>query len=193
MNQQAEQHYDSDTLWAVHVIGPDELYPMPSGVIALRCVRQLRDDVAISAAKWGIRASLEVCQWPHSAESHSQGIRNALDVMGLSPTLFEASRLTPREEDGTSFHPDMPDGPEETDMTPYFTAMGFELSHVTMEDQITDEDMERYSENPDIGFSFWNPKPPSGEGWLLAGIWDSEEGPHAWYVRPLPEHAERHA
>ena len=28
------------------------------------------------------------------------------------------------------------------------------------------------------------PKAPEGEGWFLLGLWDTEDGPFAWYVRP---------
>ncbi|WP_428419241.1 hypothetical protein [Methylibium sp.] len=97
-------------------------------------------------------------------------------------TLFDPTRLPARDELGDVMHPDAPDYDEDEDASIKLEALGFECRSVTM--NLVYE--ERYFGQDDADKSWWVPSPPEGEGWLLVGIWDNDDGPLACYTRPLP-------
>lgn len=105
---------------------------------------------------------------------------------------FEAARLPARDADGHVNHPDMDGiGWDEFNMGPQLRALGWHSTTVSFESDASREAQERYS-GPDC--SYWTPTPPEGDGWLLASIYDTEDGPVALFVRSAdgvkgPEHA----
>lgn len=78
---------------------------------------------------------------------------------------FDPARLPPRDHDGFTMHPDLPQWGENESGEPILLALGFESAFVSLDDPKED------------------PEPPEGEGWLLGGIWDTEDGPIACFVR----------
>jgi hypothetical protein len=105
--------------------------------------------------------------------------------------LFEASRLPPRDENGWTVHPDLDDrwnmpGNHELFNLAAFADAGLEIAMVELEHDVTDDMHPAYVEyyEEGNGFSKWQPSLPKGDGWLLAGIWDAEDSPVAFYVRP---------
>jgi len=97
---------------------------------------------------------------------------------------FEASRLPARDSDGHVQHPDMEGiGWDEFDMGPQLRALGWHSTTVSFESDASDEAQARYEEGNSPDCSYWTPSRPEGEGWLLAAIYDTEDGPVALYVR----------
>lgn len=97
---------------------------------------------------------------------------------------FEASRLPARDADGHVQHPDMDGiGWDEFDMGPQLRALGWESKTVCFETDASHEDQERYDEGNSPDCSYWTPSRPEGAGWLLAAIYDTEDGPVALFVR----------
>lgn len=105
--------------------------------------------------------------------------------------LFSPLSMPPRDKDGMCCHPDlltdrwnMDDNEEAYDRTKFAEA-GFEVDFIEFEYDAPEELQEAWCENGDANCSAWQPSRPAGEGWMLAGIWDHEDGPLAFYVRPL--------
>lgn len=97
---------------------------------------------------------------------------------------FEAARLPARDEDGHIYHPDMDGiGFDEFDMGPQLRALGWCSTTVSFESDSTDEQKDRYSDSNSPDCSFWAPTSPDGVGWLMAAIYDTEDGPVALFVR----------
>lgn len=102
------------------------------------------------------------------------------------PTLIKRSVT-----DGTFVHPHLPaQDDEDADVTPLVRAQGFEIRNV-FGDSVGQEFPEDAAEDPG-GDAYWkamrewNPAPPDGAGWMLVAVIDAEDGPAAWFVRPLP-------
>ena len=97
---------------------------------------------------------------------------------------FAAARLPARDENGHVQHPDMDGiGWDEFDMGPQLRAIGWYSTTVCFESDATHDQRERYDEGNSPDCSYWTPSRPAGEGWLLAAIYDTEDGPVALYVR----------
>lgn len=91
-----------------------------------------------------------------------------------------------RDECGYWDHPDIPWHllPEDADSRPWLLELGFE-SHfdgLCLEDSAVSD---AYFESDDPDCSAWNPQPPDGEGWFLASIYDTEDGPYACWIKPV--------
>lgn len=107
--------------------------------------------------------------------------------------LFDTARLPPRNERGFTEHPDLPqfyDKPFNTEDegfidTKALAREGFECITVEFEHDSTEEQAKAWFEDGDDDLSSWTPSVPRGDGWLLAGIWDAEDGPIAFYVREV--------
>ena len=99
--------------------------------------------------------------------------------------MFEPERLPPRNSEGYTAHPDLPDWGENEDGEPVLAAIGYEGSWITLDCHLDQKEAERISETGD--HASWQPEPPEGDGWLLAAIYDHEDGPYALYVRPNAE------
>jgi len=109
-------------------------------------------------------------------------------------TLFDPARLPPRDEYGMTFHPDLederwehPDLGEEYLSSEAILAAGLESRQVAFEYDAPEELKERYYESGEPDVSDWKPTSPEGEGWILVGIWDTEDGPYAMFVRRVAE------
>jgi hypothetical protein len=99
---------------------------------------------------------------------------------------FATDRLPQRQADGSVWHPDMDGiGDDEYDMRPQLRALGWNCDSVSLEDDgsLDDAARERYYESGDGHFSFWTPTFPEGDGWLLAAMYDTEDGPTALFVK----------
>lgn len=103
--------------------------------------------------------------------------------------LFDPAVLPPRDAEGFCCHPDLQsdrwnlDGSEEIYDRAKFAAAGFEIEFIEFEHDATEELSQAWFEGDSADISSWTPSPPSGDGWILAGIWDAEDGPIAFYVR----------
>ncbi|WP_447879198.1 hypothetical protein [Serratia fonticola] len=53
-----------------------------------------------------------------------------------------------------------------------------------MEEDATDDQLASF-EAGDGNISQWNPTPPTGEGWFVGSIHDTEEGPICYWLRPI--------
>jgi len=106
-------------------------------------------------------------------------------------TLFDPARLPPRDEYGFTFHPDLaderwedPELGEEYLSSEAILAAGFESRQVAFEYDVPQALLDRYYEDGDSSVAAeWQPTTPEGEGWMLVGIWDTEDGPYAMFVR----------
>ncbi len=99
--------------------------------------------------------------------------------------LYAPERLPPRHpEYGDTYHPDLPSWPddEQQSIVPLLHAQGFEVQFVQGEfyEDVHDGDEVYWKEMRN-----WQPLPPAGDGWRLAAVGDTEDGPYATFVRPL--------
>ncbi|QPR34499.1 hypothetical protein I6G96_26865 [Delftia acidovorans] len=90
-----------------------------------------------------------------------------------------------RDEMGLGDHPELPWLDEGIIPRSFFAALGLELAHTTAEDQLDADALEAMSEA--VNWTDWQPTPPQGDGWKLVSIFDTENGPVAWWLRELPE------
>lgn len=109
---------------------------------------------------------------------------------GQSRPLYDQSLIS-RDDCGCFWHPDLPDGDEATDMRPLLLAQGFESCVVwgdSDEAAFPEEAMEHGGDAYFKALGDWQPK-GEGNGWLIAAVMDTEDGPCAWLVRPLENNA----
>lgn len=126
-----------------------------------------------------------------------EGDALALYVRPIKPAapvlLFDPSRLPERDADGTVIHPDFElyEAEDGAVMTSKFAAADWENRGVLASEQrefcYDDETAEVESETG--CFALWQPTPPDGDGWLLAAIYETENGPQAMFARPIPQPA----
>ncbi|WP_230942713.1 hypothetical protein [Burkholderia cepacia] len=107
-----------------------------------------------------------------------------------APASLEGLRcaiLTPREilrdQDGMLSHPAVPYLDEDVNYETFFAAFGIESAFVHMENDVDCDTYDQYFASNSANCSFWTPSAPSGDGWLLLEIYDTEDGPVALYVR----------
>jgi len=102
--------------------------------------------------------------------------------------LLLAPRPIVRDEDGHLTHPALPICDERVRYDELLAVFGIEAHYVGMESDDS-KAYERYSgaDGPDC--SYWTPAPPSGDGWLLLAIYDTEDGPYALFGRAMPKEA----
>ena len=96
--------------------------------------------------------------------------------------------LVARSEEGMFWHPDLPDGDDDTNLWPLVQAQGFEIAVVSGEydeDAFPEEVMSEGGDEYFAALGAWNPATGEHEGWLIAAVFDSEDGPTAWLVRPV--------
>lgn len=97
---------------------------------------------------------------------------------------FAVERLGMRDEDGHIQHPDMDGiGFDEFDMGPQLRALGWQSKTVSFESDADQAMLDRYDDAGEPDCSYWAPSRPDGEGWLMAAIYGTEDGPVALYVR----------
>jgi hypothetical protein len=106
------------------------------------------------------------------------------------PRTFDAARLPARDADGSVMHPDMDGiGEEEYPFNAQLRAIGWNSIVIGLDDDPAvpreRKDAHFPGHSSDGTFDWWTPSAPgdgSGE-WLLAAIYDTEEGPVALYVK----------
>lgn len=96
-----------------------------------------------------------------------------------------------RDDMGCWHHPDLPlheegDTPEET-VAQWSQRVGIEIHRVDAEDDMDEEAFEEVRDGGDC--LSWVPSQPSGDGWYLIAIKITEDGPMAWWARPVKEAA----
>jgi hypothetical protein len=101
-------------------------------------------------------------------------------------------RLPTRDENGYVLHPDfyliygaVGVDDEGEAAGEYVKEKGYEFKGVSFEDDAPEWLADRYSDEGDPDVSEWKPTMPKGGGWRLYGIWDSEDGPRATFVRKV--------
>ena len=94
-------------------------------------------------------------------------------------------RAPERDEMGFGNHPELPFLDEGMMPRSFFAALGLELAHTSAEDQLDGDVLGAMSEA--VNWSRWMPTAPKGDGWKLVSIFDTEDGPVAWWLRELPE------
>lgn len=94
-------------------------------------------------------------------------------------------RAPERDEMGFGNHPELPSLDEGMMPRSFFAALGLELAHTSAEDQLDGDVLGAMSEA--VNWTDWLPTPPHGDGWKLVSIFDTEDGPVAWWLRELPE------
>lgn len=103
----------------------------------------------------------------------------------MSDTLFNPDRMPPRDAYGHHFHPDLDqfsDGDEGPMRRADLQAADWELSWLYLENDVSADAINDRCAEGDPNVSDWNPE---REGWYRAGIWDTEDGPIAAFVRPV--------
>ena len=94
-------------------------------------------------------------------------------------------RAIERDEMGLGDHPELPWLDEGMMPRSFYAALGLELAHTMAEDQLDGDALEAMSEA--VNWTAWQPTAPQGDGWKLVSIFDTEDGPAAWWLRELPE------
>jgi len=96
-----------------------------------------------------------------------------------------------RELYGDWRHPDLPtffdsedSAADEQKANDWVKSQGLESRAVDLESEDDDHPVYvAYFEDGDPDFTAWEPKAPEGDGWFLVSIYDTEDGPRAWFVR----------
>jgi hypothetical protein len=107
------------------------------------------------------------------------------DVLRPAGLLYDARLIFRDTTDGTFFHPHLPAWPDPDDdgrdITPLVAKQGYAIATVLPDDEI-DALADDYAEK----LKAWSPAAPDDRAdWRLAAIADTEDGPQAWFVRPL--------
>ncbi|APG04921.1 hypothetical protein BJI69_14160 [Luteibacter rhizovicinus DSM 16549] len=113
--------------------------------------------------------------------------------MAAAPIYANVRDHVRDDERGFTEHPDLPqfyDKPFNTEDEGFIDSKalaqaGLECTFVEFEYDATDEQLEAWFEDGQDDLNGWTPSVPNGDGWLLAGIWDAEDGPLAFYVREV--------
>lgn len=108
-----------------------------------------------------------------------------IDVTDPWRGLYQAARLPAPTEYGDIAHPDIPCWPDDREdaLDKLVHAQGFDFQIVAGE--FTEAALEEGDELYWAEMRAWTPvAPPEGE-WRLAWKGDTEDGPYAWFVRPM--------
>lgn len=108
-----------------------------------------------------------------------------INLEGLRKKLLTPRKIL-RDENGWLSHPDYPICDEGTNADAFLSAFGIETWFRSMESDAPDFS-ERYHEEGLSNCTEWTPTPPTGEGWLLLAIYDTEDGPCAMFGRDQHE------
>lgn len=92
-----------------------------------------------------------------------------------------------RDEIGCGFHPALPDFDENVNARALFATLGIELKGVMAEDEMDSDAYDAMTDSDKgVDYNVWNPVRPSGDGWNLVAVFDTEDGPACWWVREKP-------
>lgn len=141
----------------------------------------------LTAAKERIRwlsRALAAATAPQPAELAEQQGRSTIDVTDPWRGLYLPARMPAPSEYGDLTHPDIPLWPDDREdaLDKLVHAQGFDF-HIVAGD-FTEAAMEDGDELYWQELRAWNPEAPEGE-WRLAWKGDTEDGPYAWFVRPM--------
>ena len=93
-----------------------------------------------------------------------------------------------RDQQGFAEHSELPLLDEGMKPRAFFAALGVEMKHTMADDDLS---MDEYDAMSDAeNWSAWIPRPPIGDAWNLVAIFDTEDGPAAWWARALKESRE---
>ena len=103
---------------------------------------------------------------------------------------FDPARLPDPDTLGFFVHPDVPGEDESDDAPALLDAMGFKFSVIGFLYDGNEDDVDTWffgnttaDEMKEIMMR-WKPISPSGDGWILAAKYDTEDGPYALFVCP---------
>src|SRR5690625_3707915 len=82
-----------------------------------------------------------------------------------------------RDENGFWTHPAWPVADEELIPNAWFAERGLEISIVEMDGDAPEEVAADYFERGESSCAEWEPTRPSGRGWFIFSIHDTEDGP----------------
>ncbi|MGE8247322.1 MAG: hypothetical protein ACN6RA_15005 [Stenotrophomonas maltophilia] len=120
------------------------------------------------------------------AEQQVGGVQRDAPVDVTDPWrgLYLPDRMPAPSEYGDLTHPDIPLWPDEREdaLDKLVHAQGFDF-HIVAGD-FTEAALEDADELYWQEMRAWNPEAPEGE-WRLAWKGDTEDGPYAWFVRPM--------
>lgn len=88
-----------------------------------------------------------------------------------------------RDAMGFAEHPELPQLDEGMRAKAFYAALGVEVKHTMADDDLTTDEYDAMCDAEN--WSNWTPKAPSGEAWNLVAIFDTEDGPAAWWMREL--------
>lgn len=89
-----------------------------------------------------------------------------------------------RDQDGHYLHSAIADLEEDTFISKHPASEGMEYKFLAFEDDASEEVIKQYFDAGGPDLSSWNPTPPTGEGWFLVAIYDTEDGPSSAFARP---------
>ena len=113
----------------------------------------------------------------------------------MTATKFDPMRLPEPDSMGFFMHPDVPGEEEDDDVAAMLREMGFEFSIVYFDTDADETDADAWfvgdltSDEMKTIMVRWNPIHPMGDGWILVSKYDTEDGPHALFVRPIQAEA----
>lgn len=122
-------------------------------------------------------------------DSATEAVPAPIANSGAAPNLEGTAEalLTPagpRDDYGHVWHPALPILDEGCSLTLLLEALGFVTAIVYMEADCADEDLlDRVAEGESC--LAWTPTPPTGDGWNLVLIEETEDGPLAAFIRPI--------
>jgi len=103
--------------------------------------------------------------------------------------IFDPRFMPARNSEGFVHHPDLDDrwghpllGEEYMD-TLKLAEAGFAWDWCDMDGDVPDEELEAMSDACDC--TGWTPPDRSADSWQLVAIYDTEDGPRAFYIRPI--------
>lgn len=150
----------------------EQIEAVQAGIDALLCFPVMEADRHAANVLRSLLAASHVEQ-PAAAPIDLQGLRSLI----LTP------REIVRDEDGMLSHPAVPYLDEDVNYETFFAAFGIESAFICMENDVDCDTYDRYFASNSPNCSMWTPSTPTGEGWLLLEIYDTEDGPVALFVR----------
>ena len=64
----------AESLWCLHVVGPDDIFAMPSRDEAVRQAIALRAAIAEAVTVTGVHCEPQAIEWPFSAQAHAEDL-----------------------------------------------------------------------------------------------------------------------
>lgn len=119
----------------------------------------------------------------------AKAIENADSALSAVHGVFDPRRLPAPDNMGFFCHPDIPGEDERDDVPAMLKALGYAVALVSMESDAPDL-ADAWGDFEDMTAPMrWTPTPPDGGGWFLVAKYDTEDGPHAMFVRAISDHS----